>query len=399
MFPFFAIPALSAASPLIVIPALTHTYGASGWAAIAIGQSIGMAASAINDLGWGVLGPQRIAGSSDVERLSIYRAAFAAKLATFLILFFPVIFLALYLAPQYKAASAILAIAICAGSLSPAWFFIGCNKPRQILLLESVPRMLLLIVAGVAIYFGSSLIVYGMALLVAVLATAFFFVLVFGRAAIPEYEDLQRGLEETKRQWSITLGRTVSVIYTALPIVLVSVVNPNAVVGFSAVDRLMRMALSILSGVPSRLQSWVGSVKASETRGRSRQSLLYNFYFGLASGAVFFIAAPIAAPHIFSNAITISYVDSSLAALIIVAICTSRGYGLSLVAERKSNLLIWVNVGSAAIGILSILILPRFFGIVGALLSVLAAEIFGLLIQIYFLHILKSIDYSTPQKS
>ncbi|AAT88561.1 hypothetical protein Lxx06010 [Leifsonia xyli subsp. xyli str. CTCB07] len=44
-------------SPLLALPAIAHTAGAEGWAAIAIGQSLGGAAGVLVELGWGSPAP------------------------------------------------------------------------------------------------------------------------------------------------------------------------------------------------------------------------------------------------------------------------------------------------------------------------------------------------------
>ena len=42
----FLVPAVSAAAPLAVIPAVTSRFGASGWSAVAVGMSVGIAPGA-----------------------------------------------------------------------------------------------------------------------------------------------------------------------------------------------------------------------------------------------------------------------------------------------------------------------------------------------------------------
>lgn len=244
--PFFLIPALNAISPLIVIPALTYTYGAAGWASVAIAQSVGMAAASIAELGWGVLGPQRIARSDVSSRREIYMAALASKIAAVVILAPLAALISFNLVADYKIAATVLTAAISAGALSTSWYFVGCNRPFSIIWAESIPRLGLLSAAGWAIYLGAPLEVYGISLMLAVLLSLAMSSRLAGHPLCPRFLDLKRGSIEVKKQISITLGRSISVIYTSLPVTLVSLVSPQSVAAFAAVERLMRMALSVL---------------------------------------------------------------------------------------------------------------------------------------------------------
>ncbi len=290
------------------------------------------------------------------------------------------------LVTEHKAAAALLAAAISAGALSSSWYFVGCNKPFSIIWAEGVPRLILLSVAGGAIFLGAPLEIYGGALLMAITFTVFASSKLAGQPAWPQLSDFRAGLTEVKAQLPITLGRSISVVYTSLPITLVSLTSPQSVASFAAVERLMRMALSILGGVPSRLQSWIGSANANETTLRSRKSLGYNFLLGMFSAICFFFLASTLGRYIFSNTVEISWVNAFLSSFLLLVICVSRGYGLSLVAESKGTWIAAANILATVVGITSILSLSRLLGAPGAIAGEILAEVAGLLLQAFILH-------------
>ena len=384
--PFFLIPALSAISPLIVIPALTHTYGAGGWAAVAIAQSVGMAAASMAELGWSVLGPQRVARLDISSRGGVYMAALASKMSAVAI-FAPLsAAISFNLVTEHRAAAALLAAAISAGALSSSWYFVGCNRPFSIIWAEGVPRLALLSVAGVAIYLGAPLEVYGGALLMAIIFT----LVASSRFAMqplwPRLSDFRNGFGEIKVQLPITLGRSISVVYTSLPITLVSLSSPQSVASFAAVERLMRMALSILGGVPSRLQSWIGWAFSSDIVFRSLKSLGYYFSLGMIAEICFFLLASVFGGYVFSHTVEIPRLNAFFSSLLLFLICVSRGYGLSLVAENKGTWIAAANIFAAMVGVFSILSFSGFWGAPGAIAGEILAELAGLFLQAFILH-------------
>jgi len=383
---YFLVPALGALSPLIVIPALTHRYGAAGWAAVAIAQSLGMAAAVIAELGWGVIGPQRVARADAAERMSLYESAFATKLAAVCVLA-PVAALASFvLATSHKDAAALIGFAMCAGALSPSWFLMGCNKPMAILRVETIPRLCLTVAAGLAIYLGAPLEIYGVAILTACAVTVVLGARIADQRLWPQAKAFREGAQVIRQQLPITFGRVISVIYTSLPIALVSTVSPASVASFAAIDRLTRMFLNLLNGVPSRLQSWVGTAPEGQRHHRSRRSLAYNAIFGLGSALFFLITAPFAARYLFSSTVTISFAMASVSAVIVLVVCASRGYGLSLVAEEGANWIAVANIGAALVGVCAILGLASAWGAIGGLVGELLCELTGLGIQVLALH-------------
>lgn len=378
---YLLIPGLGAATPLLVYPALTARYGSEGFAAVAVAQSLGLAGATICELGWSVLGPQRVARAQAAERASLYQSALATKLIATIVGAPIAAVVAAAIATDYKPAAAFLAAASVATCLSPSWFLVGANRPLAILAFEGIPR--LIIMAGVAglLLVGAPLVVYGIGTLLAVIFTQIAVSLRFGQRLVPRFSVFVEGRSIIRQQLPLTGGRAVSVVYTSLPIAIVGIVNPSAVAVFAAVDRLMRMALAILGGVPSRLQSWVGSAPEDGRVKRSRQSLLMNTALGAIAGIGFAVLVPFVAGLVFSGTIDIVWEVAVLGGAILFAICTSRGFGLSLVAEGRANWIALANVFAAIAGVATTFALAGPLGAPGAQLGGLCAEVVGIAVQ------------------
>ena len=123
---YLAIPALGAVSPLIAIPAITATAGASGWAAIAIGQGVGSAAAVVVELAWGLTGPQRVSRLKGAERGDLYLLALLSKILVFAIVApFSFYISTLICDDAFSNEAGWAALSACAVGLSGAWFFLG----------------------------------------------------------------------------------------------------------------------------------------------------------------------------------------------------------------------------------------------------------------------------------
>ena len=382
---YFAIPAFGAATPFVVFPALTSTYGPSGLTAIAVGQSLGASAAIIAELGWSVLGPQVIARSNIERRNDLFQSAFATRLLALAVVAPIAVYASYLIASEHKTAAAFIALAFSLSALSPSWFLIGCNKPLLILAVEVSPRFILSLACALLIRNGQPLEVYGLAILIAALSTWLLTAWRIKQRPMPRWRSFHDGIAIMRTHLPLTLGRMVSVLYTSLPVTLVAIVAPTAVATFVGVDRLIRMAATMLGGVPSRLQSWIGADSARTGSPRSRYSLIINALLGLASSVGFVILAPYVADIVFSGVVNVSVPLAAVGGLVIFAICTSRGFGLSLVAENRGNWIAAANIGAASVGVPAVLILAHFWGGVGGLLGTLAAECVGILIQCFAL--------------
>jgi O-antigen/teichoic acid export membrane protein len=383
---YLLIPGLSAVTPLLVYPALTFRYGREGFASVAIAQSIGYAGSVVAELGWGVLGPQRVARADRSRRAELYASALATKSVACVVVVPVAVVATVLIVDDHQLAAALLCAATVTMCLSPSWFLVGANRPLTILWTEGLPRTGLLAAAAGAIALGGPLELYGAATVVAVLLTQVMVSRAAGQRVLPARSGLASGRVVLREQLPLTFGRMVSVVYTSLPIAITGLVNPAAVPAFAAVERLMRMALSILGGVPSRLQSWVGVATGAERTLRSRRSLLINLLLGVVAALGFFLLAPPVAHLVFAGKIAVSFQLSALSATVLLAICVSRGYGLSLVAEGRATWIAAANVGAAVVGTAAVFVLADRIGAPGAVLGELVAEVVGLLIQASILY-------------
>ncbi|PPF42409.1 hypothetical protein C5B85_16755 [Pseudoclavibacter sp. AY1F1] len=374
-------PMLSAVTPLLVFPSVTSVHGAAGLAAVGVAQSLGAAAAVVGELGWSVVGPQKIAALGASERAELMRTSVATRSLAFLLLLPVAAVLTYIVSPSFPIEAAVIALGFASVGFSPSWALMGANRPGLILVFDSIPKILLVAGAAVAIRMGASLAVYGLALLAAtaVITIAGWFIFGVHRTA----SKLTRAeiVRSIRGQGRITVSRAITAGFTALPVTLVALVAPAAVPLFTAVDRLARMALSVLAAVPNRLQSWLGAATIENRGLRNRRQLQINAGLGVVAAIGYAFLLPYVATFVFTGSVEVDATLAWLSAGVVLMVCASRGFGLSLVAFSRTDWLMPASIAAAVVGLTLVLSLGSTWGAYGAVLGVVAAEATGAAVQ------------------
>ncbi|MBT2502631.1 hypothetical protein [Curtobacterium sp. ISL-83] len=373
-------PALSAAAPLMVIPAVTSRFGADGWASVATGLSLGLVAAVVGELGWAIVGPQAVAHDVD-GAARLYDQALAARTCVVLPLAVVVAALSACVVPVHADAAAWVAAGVALGAVSPSWYFVGLARPVLILLTETLPRIVLLAAAAAGIARGGPLALYGAALTVAAVAA----VALGGRAGgvrvFPTRSAFRRVPRTLREQWVITTGRAISSLYKAVPTTVVALVTPDLIAIWAALDRPLRMGLQVLAALPQRLQTWIARGERSDMRRRVALTIALNSGLGMVAGCAFAVVMPMVAPFLFSGSIHLPPRLCWLAALLIFVICTGRGFGLVMVARRRAGATSAAALVSAGVGLPGVALAVGPVGVDGALIALVLAEVAGIALQ------------------
>jgi O-antigen/teichoic acid export membrane protein len=374
---FLLVPLLSALAPLVAVPVIARVHGAAGWGAIAIGIALGNACAVTADLGWTVVGPQRLARRIADAR-SIHATALTSRAAA-LVLLLPIVAAAAWsLAPADASAASATATGIGLTALSPAWFFTGLGRPWTLMAVETVPKCIANVAVAAAIAAHAPLVVHGSALGIAALVSALAGAVSAsrldgtGRTSIQEVVAALHGLRV------IAVGRAVSTTSTVLPTLVIGLVAPALVPTFAALDRLVRMGLQVLSAVPAQMQSWLGVADTAIRCRRVQSAIAINTALGFVAGFALLVLVPVVLPILFGPTLTVPDTSVLMAAGLVAVICTSRGLGLAVVAEGRSTATTWTAVVIAVVGIVGVGLGTPLSGAAGAFAGLLLAETAGL---------------------
>lgn len=386
-FGYLLVPLTGLLSPLIALPAITAHHGALAWAALATGQSIGMAASALGELGWGLNGPQRVAPMRARNSYQTLILSLQTKLLAFVPLSVLVGMIAYALTADFKAEASVIAIASLAGGLNAVWFFLGRSQPWNAILTDGVPRIVGVLAGAILVVAGGSLMTYAWVGLMMPCVIGPVLGLIVARTRAAQRTRLFRPAQVTRAiraQASAFTARLVSAMYIALPVTLVSLVSPASVPVFAAGERLMRLLLAAMASVPNGMHGWIGVVTGQRARwNRIRLALWVNLGLGLAAASAFGLLAPFASSLIFSGKATIPSQLSWVMALVIVVVSVSRATGnLALVALRRVRVIMWSAMAGALVGVPAITVFTALLGPVGGAAGELVAEAVVLAVQV-----------------
>ncbi len=376
--------ALNAIAPLIALPALAQGVSHDAWAAVAVGQSVGGVAAVLAAWGWPIGGPTFAAmETSDSSRIALLRESIASR-TLMLIAILPIVSIAAFaISPAARWLAAATAAAACAASLSCAWYFIGVGDTRRLILLDTLPRFALGIVAAALIWTGFGPYMYPLFLALGYVLTLLVPIRVVTRVwGMPRSyfnpREIRRSLGKSR---ALGVTQAMSSFYINGPTALVAVVAPGTVAEFAALHRVYLFALQASAPVGQFFSGWIPRER-SELLQRSCRALTIQSVLGLVAIPLTIVIGPLMASALFGAALS-----SSLDIWIVIgfahgAVLVSRAFANSrLLPARKTRVLAISASAGALVGAALLTVLTPQFGTGGAAAAVLTAEAVVLVVQ------------------
>lgn len=388
LFGFAGLPLLSLMAPFMLLPIVARVGGVGGWAAIAVGQSVGAFAGVVISFGWTLLGPAKVASALEEVRTLHYGDSVISRVSLLLVLGPAAACLAYNMsAPGHRWEAALMAIAMGVGGLSPAWYAVGVGRPRYIAAYDVIPRLLAVAVAGVLLITTHELAFYPVALTLASIAGVSTFSIRVGalhRRQGMQLERVFRGI------WSDRFGALTVMTagaYSSTPIALVGLVAPTSqVASFASADKLYRVALYAVQALGSSFQGWVAEKKGGDASHRMRASLYAHVGLGIFGFAALSMAGAPATHLLFGDSVAADRMTVMFygIAFLAVSINTSTGRHILVPQGRAGSVLASTAAGAFA-GITAMIVLGIAFGGSGAAAGLAAGEIVVCLVQFFAL--------------
>ncbi|MCI0158330.1 hypothetical protein KNO15_16635 [Leifsonia shinshuensis] len=374
---YLAVPVLNAVSPLLALPAVTSTHGAGAWTAIALGQSLGGTAGVVIELGWGLSGTQRVARMCSRNRARVFALSLVTKAAVAVPALCIAAPLAAWLAPDYAAVAALIAVATGLAVMGGGWIFIGMMRPRLFLFTEVLPRTTLIAAAAAAISAGLSLYLYPIALLLGALISPAAAAAVLGVRGSDLVALGPRRIVRVIRLQGHALSTNVfSSMYLSLGTTVATLGSVNATLLYASVDRLKRMVQQVISTQQYVLKGWVGrEVQPAQRIARAVRATIISAGVGVICGIGFATSAPLAARLVFSGTVQIPPLAAVLGGANLAIVCASMATGpVLLVALGRMSAVARSAAVGAGVGLPAIFVGALLFGGTGALAGQLIAE-------------------------
>ena len=386
LFGFSALPLFGSLSAFIALPVVARVYGGAGLASVTLGITIGAIAGYLVEGGWALNGPATIAAADAGARRRRYVEALAARMWILLAALPIAMLAAAWLAPAESATAAGSAAATTLAGLTPAWYFVGTGEPGRLFAYDTVWRVLAAVLASLLLVAGAPLVTYP-ALQVALTLLGQY--LAYHRVNERQVSFLpllapQRAWPLLRAQSSVGLSRLLSTVYSALPMSLVTAVNPAAAPQFAAADRLQRYTLTAVAPVGLLLQAWVPSAASyDDTRSRVRIALLVEIALAAAVGAAFALTLPLLSALAFGDPLRSSGWAAAWAGLAITFALAVRAISLHVLVLRQAYR--WMLAASAAgavVAVPGVLLLAQGYGYAGGLAAVAGAEAAALAVTV-----------------
>ena len=381
---FAAASLISAAGPLLVIPAISRVGGVAGWTSIAIGQSVGLLASIVVVWGWAVHGPilaGRAQGEADIRRLAFESSSIRIGLLALVVV--PASSISWGMSDPHGFLSALTAIGMASSGLTFSWFFVGVRQPLKLILLDSLPRLLASIFSFGAVLYWQNLLLYP---LILILTNFGVFVLnlrvISGSWGIPiGYLSSRTLVRIFSRTVHVGSSQLASAVYINGAVLLVAMASAEAVAEFSAANRIY--LASVTASVPL-FQFFSGWVVHEHRRFRRRVVLavVCQGLVGLGCIPLVYYLFPWITNFLFSGQVDVTSTVAALSAVSVGIVVVSRAIGSHvLLATGMTRTLAYSAFVGCAVALIFLPVGSWFFGAVGGSVALVMTELTVLVFQ------------------
>ena len=365
-------------TPLVVLPVIANVTDASGWAALAVGQSIGILFGIVVAFGWPVVGPVELARSSREAVGAIFYESLLTRGLLLLAVIAPVAAVSYVAAPPGRFGLVVAtAAAFASTALTSSWVAVGLGTASRFMLLESLPRLVVLGVAAVAIQAGGSLYLYPVAVAAASVIGASMFAWSGVRPRRPRDPLLTAVRRRLRAHVAAAASALSAAAYSAGALLLVGIsttVHQTALM--SSAQVIYSVGLYVVVALSSSLQAWVVHPDPAVARERRTRALLWHGALGLVGMVVYASSAPAIATILFGSdlapghAVAIAYGVAFGA----VSVVTSLAQHFLLPASDVLGVLVATAVG-ALVGVPALVLLAHEFGAAGGASALAASEL------------------------
>ncbi|MFI7589556.1 hypothetical protein ACIB24_21020 [Spongisporangium articulatum] len=374
---FAAVPALSILSPLLVTPLVAAKFGAGGWSSVAVGQSVGGAASVVMALSWPTIGAHLIASEPDPgRRRHIYQESFVTRAVAFAVVG-PLAFLAAWLvSPAHPVNAGATALGITLNGFTCAWYFVGVSSVRGLVINESVLRLACSVAIAGLLFAGADLWVFGWVTVASwVISIGLNHRTIAGRE--PPLRPTRALLRTTlAAQGFGTVARTVYGMYYLGTAGLVALVAPGAVAVYAVFDRIIVIGLNGLFALPQAVAGWISSGGPAAVTARARRVTAVGAGLALLALPVAYFAFPLVIHLLYAGEATWTTAQQFVASVLFAAAFLNRGLVLTLLVPQGRESAVYTGyVLSAVLGVPLLLGLAVAFGATGALAAVALVDI------------------------
>ena len=378
LFGFMLPPALSAISPLVVLPLVSRTAGPGGWASAIAGEAVGTFIAIVVGYGWAAIGPALVSVAlDDAHRARLYRESIAVRLLIATVAIPALAIICWFIAsPGAEWLTVLMGTQGAVIALSFTWYCAGVGDPRTIIFYDALPRLIVTIAASVVIAATGFVEVYPIAgILVTLVGTAVFTWRLL-RKEPGSWPSLREIPSLLRSGFPVALNDATQSAYSSVPAPLVNVTAaPEAAAGFASADKMFKLGSILPFTLASALQSWVGEVSGRERARRVRIALAAHGGFGLVGGVALAVLGHWASLILFGEAAAAGYAILATMGLVFafLSLRTSMMRHV-LFPAGQTRVVVRASLIASAVGIPVMIALAITIGPIGAAIGYAVTE-------------------------
>lgn len=388
---FYGLTAATALAPLVALPAITSSAGASGFAAVVLGQTLGAAAAVVVLMGWGLVGAHTVAVRRDspLELQEVYWTSLFTRLAVAAVVLPVVGVVALLVAPSHAAVVVLATVGSGLVGLTSSWYFTGLGRSGLVALYETLPQVAVSVLGSVALWAGMPLIGFPVLTIVAnTLAVVLAFLRLRGDRATRRVPGARVVMTSLREQSSLILSALAAYAWTGFSVTLVATVSPASLALFAALYRVQLLGRALLFPFKNALQSWVAGGVDEDRAARTRTAVLVTVAAGVLVAVGMTVLTPLLDAVVFSGTIQIGFVQAAAMASSLVVVASSLAFSAYVLVPRGlTRVVVASTVSGAVVGVPLLLAGAHWAGAVGASLAILVTEliVLGVALAVFLL--------------
>jgi PST family polysaccharide transporter len=373
--------------PLVTLPLVTRAFGPGVFGIIATITAYAAYVGLLINYGFNYTGPRKVSLlRGDLQELSGFVSAVmvgqlvlaAVASATFMIAL-----LLVRVDPVYKTFCIIILASTIAGAFTPQWIFIGLERMRDFSLMQLGFRVLAAGAIVTTIRSADDIILYAVinGLSAACVAVGSFAIL--ARDGLRWRPPSTRAWIDVLREATGLFASTISInLYTTANVLIVGfVLGPAAAGPFALADRLRQAVGNILGPITSAIYPFACRIAGQDTS--AEESKTKRLFFCIITGSSgllsisLFIFSPLIVHFVGGEAFQQAVPVLRLMSPLPLVLTLSNIFGVQTMIPLRMDGHVAAVVSSAAVlGVGTMFVLTRLFGLEGAGLSVLLVELF-----------------------
>lgn len=391
-------PVIISLASICSVPVTLHILGDKVWLSIAVGQTAGELVRLVTIWGWNSTGLSHVAAMNVEERTTYYLRSVPVRI-TLLALATIIVFGVSFVVPVVSQSGFFL-MAMAGGvlGLAGSWVFVGAREPGKLLLFDSLPRALgILVATGLVLLIPVVEVFAGTIILgnvVAALGPWIYHLKLKEKLKIPFTRlTFIEIIEEIRNGFTGFLIGFVMSARMSLPVLLAPTLLPEVATTVALADKIMRWGNTAMTPIMQFVQTGIprghGTLNQKIIKGTKTVFLLSTFVAVVSTAVAYYGSGVMSA-----GKIPLTFAISALVGLVLgLVFATTVTGNTSLVLLGRTGTVAKYSV--FALIILLILIFPT--AILGGAFGLMAAYVLSeLAILILQLNLLKKLITRTP---